>query len=655
MNTASGVHAAELQALLFPNAAPTRVLHAAKATMAALPLIAQGLVDRIGHKVRLVRTGYPTAMTDGTTIAITEVALPQDNADMQTYLYYVAMKMGLLFHEVGHVNETDFSVLKPRDRLTGYLLNLIEDVRQEVAFCSSVKTGRQHLRALAYAMVDLGLDTPVSDQDDMTSVFCSYLYFRMRAEFAGETVYVPLMQGADQHLRRHFREAFIIKMNGLIGEVPGLQSTADALELAEAFRSLVVDEINDLKRQQKQQQKQQQAGQGGQGTGSTPSPSSCSDANQGGQQDPSSAPGQGTPSTGDASGQDSGNGTDPNASNGAGQGAGSGNDKASGPVDGSGSAGASNDGDANGTSIADAIAAMQELRDGKQLQGNGSRDKRLAQELSQALSDLISTGQYELVDVEPETIAVADDEEALTTSVSAGLDVDLTVAQSVVGPLRARLANRLHADSRTKTGHSRRGSKIDPKRLIHAAKGDPRIFQTYREGVTVDTAVMLLADTSGSMSGPRIAVTDQALFATAAAMETMPGVKVAVMAFPGNQLVLPFGQRVRHAEQRFRLSAGGGTPMAEGVRVATRLLQRRAEPRKLLIVLTDGEPDSVPNTRAALLATQFLGIETLGIGIQTRSVERLFERREVIQEVTQLPEKMLALLSSTIDTYRKSA
>lgn len=657
MTQASGVYVGEIRSLLFPTAAPTRVLQSARALMGALPLIAQALVDRVGHKVRIVRTRERTAHTDGTTIAITDVAMPHDNADVDTYMYYVAMKMGLLFHELGHVNGTDFTVSFPRDRLTFFLFNLIEDVRQEVEFCKSVRTGRQHLRALAYAMVDLGIDTPVTDQDSPDAAFTGYLYYRLRAEYAGEAVYVPLMQGAEQQLRRHFKEAFIIKMNALIGEVPGLKSTHDALVLSEAFRSLVVDEIKALQQQQKQQQKQkqQQASSSSNANGNSSPSGSSSDPSQDG-----SANGQ-QPSSGDPNGTSPQTGaTDPNASsssspsgdsaNGAaGQGAGSGND----PADASASSSSGGMDDAGLQDLADAIAALQETRDAKNLNGNGSRDKRLADSLNTTQKSLQASGDYDLVNPETESVVNANDEEALTTAVRSGNPVDLMVAQSVVGPLRARLANRLHADSHTKTGHAKRGTRIDPRRLVSAAVGNPRIFQTYKEGVTVDTAVFLLADVSGSMQGEKIIVTDQALFATAAAMETFPGVSVAVGAFPGNQLVLPFGQRVRHAEARFKLEASGGTPMAQGIRMASRLLQRRQEPRKLLFVLTDGEPDNKPNTRAAILGAQHIGIETFGIGIQCRSVERLFEQSIVLQTVTELPEKMFALIDTKLG--RKAA
>jgi uncharacterized protein YegL len=652
MTQASGVNVGEIRSLLFPNAAPSRVLQSARALMGALPLIAQALVDTVGHKVRVVRTHEKTAMTDGTTIAITDVAMPRDNADVDTFLYYVAMKMGLFFHELGHVNETDFTVGFPRDRLTSYLLNLIEDVRQEVEFCKSVKTGRQHLRALAYAMVDLGIDTPVTDQDQPDAAFTGYLYYRLRAEYAGEAVYVPLMQGAEQQLRRHFNEAFIIKMNALIGEVPGLTSTHDALVLAEAFRSLVVDEIKALQKQQKQQQKQQQGQSSSSAAGNAP-PSGSPDPSQDG-----SANGQ-PPSSGDAKGASSNpSASDPNAAsssspsgsdaNGsAGQGAGSGNDPAdAGSTQGSGP-------QMSAEQLAEAISALQATRDAKALQGNGSRDQRLSNELNTTQQTLQASGDYDLVNPQTEAVTQANNEQALTTQVQSGYSVDLMVAQSVVGPLRARLANRLHADSHTKTGHSKRGTRIDPRRLVSAAVGNPRIFQTHQEGVTVDTAVFLLADCSGSMDGQKMIVTDQALFATAAAMETFPGVSIAVGAFPGNQLVLPFGQRVRHAEARFKLRSWGGTPMAEGIRMASRLLQRRQEPRKLLFVLTDGEPDNKPNARAAILGAQYIGIETFGIGIQCRSVERLFEQSVVLETVTELPEKMFALIDTKLG--RKAA
>lgn len=648
MTTPSGIHAAEIRSLLFPTTAPTRLLQSAKALMAALPLIAQALVDRVGHKVRVVRTHDRTAMTDGTTIAITDVALPTSNTDEAQYLYYVAMKLGLLFHELGHVNETDFSLRGSRDRLTAYLTNLIEDVRQEVEFCKKVKTGRQHLRALAYAMVDLGIDTPVTDQDDATAAFTGYLYYRLRAEFAGEAAYVPLMQGAEQHLRRHFNEAFVIRMSALIGRVPGLRSTQDSMDLADDFRALVVDEIKAL---QKQQKKLQQQAKNASSSSSPSSPSSGTPSNGApGQDDSDGGDASGAPEPNDASAPAGASQGQPQTgsqdADGAGQGAGSGNT--------AGTASASSPGDDSDLqALADAIAALQALRDAQGLQGNGSRDQRLAEQLDDTQTAMQAAGQVELIDPETASVTEANDETALTRNVHAGLEVDLTSAQSVVGPLRARLANRLHADSHTKTGLSPRGTKIDPKRLVRAGMNDPRIFQTFQEGVTIDTAILLLADVSGSMSGSKIAVAVQALFAAAAAMETLPGVEIAVAAFPGAQLVLPFGQRVRHAEPRFKLHASGGTPMAEGIRMASRLLQRRLEPRKLLFVLTDGEPNCHATARAAILGAQHIGIEAFGIGIQCNSVERLFEHNTVIHQVAELPEKMLSLIDTQL--YRKSA
>jgi Mg-chelatase subunit ChlD len=180
------------------------------------------------------------------------------------------------------------------------------------------------------------------------------------------------------------------------------------------------------------------------------------------------------------------------------------------------------------------------------------------------------------------------------------------------------------------------------------AFGDPRIFRTTHRGRAVDTAIVLLADVSGSMQGTRISLTDQALFATACALETLPGIAVSVATFPGNQLVLPFGVRARRERDRFTLQSFGGTPMHQGIMMANRMLQLRKEPRKMLVVLTDGEPDCGPTSMAAISVSHRMGIEVYGLGIQTASVERYFTNSQVINDVNDLPTALFGLLRNRL-------
>ena len=85
----------------------------------------------------------------------------------------------------------------------------------------------------------------------------------------------------------------------------------------------------------------------------------------------------------------------------------------------------------------------------------------------------------------------------------------------------------------------------------------------------------------------------------------------------------------------------GGTPLAEALWYAARQLLLEPHARKLLLVLTDGDPDDRPAVVDIIQRCQRAGYELLGIGIQTRSVQRLFSNSRVIHDVADLKHQLL--------------
>jgi cobaltochelatase CobT len=129
----------------------------------------------------------------------------------------------------------------------------------------------------------------------------------------------------------------------------------------------------------------------------------------------------------------------------------------------------------------------------------------------------------------------------------------------------------LLAESRCRQKHTMAGRKIDAKQLAGMSSGDFRVFKKRIEGIKTETAVQIVVDRSGSMSGAPIVVAREACFATALAMQSVPGVSVAVSAFPGcgGTSVIrlsDFGQRVERQIAGFEsLNASGGTPLVEAL------------------------------------------------------------------------------------------
>src|ERR1700694_5152950 len=91
----------------------------------SLHILAKALSDDLG--VRVVMGGQ-RACTDGNTIRLP--ALPADDRRARVY------GLGYIVHETGHVEDTDFeaySQFESQSPLHGALLNILEDVRVELA------------------------------------------------------------------------------------------------------------------------------------------------------------------------------------------------------------------------------------------------------------------------------------------------------------------------------------------------------------------------------------------------------------------------------------------------------------------------------------------------------------------------------------------
>jgi Mg-chelatase subunit ChlD len=88
----------------------------------------------------------------------------------------------------------------------------------------------------------------------------------------------------------------------------------------------------------------------------------------------------------------------------------------------------------------------------------------------------------------------------------------------------------------------------------------------------------------------------EATLALALAFEGIPGVNPGITAFPGIDdasvfRVLEHGERVRSKVGGLSLQAQDSTPMTEAIWFGAASLLRCREPRKVLMVMTDGQPN----------------------------------------------------------------
>jgi len=73
------------------------------------------------------------------------------------------------------------------------------------------------------------------------------------------------------------------------------------------------------------------------------------------------------------------------------------------------------------------------------------------------------------------------------------------------------------------------------------------------------------------------------------------------------------------------------------------------ENRKIILVVTDGEPDSFERTLHAVTYAQKIGFEVFGIGIMSAAISQLLpERSVVIHSMAELAPAMFTLLEGGI-------
>jgi nitric oxide reductase activation protein len=188
-----------------------------------------------------------------------------------------------------------------------------------------------------------------------------------------------------------------------------------------------------------------------------------------------------------------------------------------------------------------------------------------------------------------------------------------------------------------------------------------RIFRSPTERQRPNTAVHILVDMSSSMNnrvGPGQGdkklsdVASESALALALALQPIPGVNPAVTYFMGGQIpvrsVVKHGENVMQQAGRFIYTPTSSTPMAEAIWYAAYELTKTREAKKVMVVLTDGEPNSHAPCKAVIDLCEQSDIEMYGIGIKTASVDSLFKRNIVINDVSDLQRTLFKLVGQSL-------
>lgn len=219
--------------------------------------------------------------------------------------------------------------------------------------------------------------------------------------------------------------------------------------------------------------------------------------------------------------------------------------------------------------------------------------------------------------------------------------------------------------------------KLNPKRLYRAVTGATNLYKSRTTNIGLDTAVCLAIDHSGSMFGPRI---DLAAKAALALGDVLHRLKVPFCVYgystkrgyttPSdedkhkysrwNNLWLkmygdfrtPWTQvapELAHAHSSTKLNTLDG----ESILFGARKLLARQEPRKVLLLFTDGytnpgadghRGDCEGHQQRIIKAVEAAGIEIIAFGIQSDYVANWYQNYVVIEDLNDLTKEPLRKL-----------
>lgn len=551
----------------------------------ALPIVARYYCDNLGMRVEFGASGaYHTPGMIG---------LP----DLDDSLESTVMALGYIGHESAHEKFTDGLIVDhlPKDHppFVKSLVNALEDIRIEGLMFKQHPATVSDISLVARKV--LGGVRDLSGLHDAAVLHDACLIVG-RARLLGQPLHEEA-QALMQELKGRFGPGRTTKILALLGKVPSLASTKDVAALGYA----ILDVLDDEEPEEDDPNQGHQDSQGSQ----EDSPSNDPTTGDGGDGSDAGNQGSGSDTAAPNAGAAQADGTDPATSQ-------------SGTDDG-GKAGAgavSDTGDDSGQTLKQKVlSAGSDVLDG------------LVSDLGDEVAARLGNLKSNVGKATPASVVDAPVGSEMLGSqvVSAGQAASIGLRQVLMGLIQGSQNNRVET--------RRQGRSIDAKRLAQVRVGETRIFRKKEPVQSVNAAFQILLDGSGSMEKDGcMQRAEEAAVAVLSALETIPHVSTGAMVFPRmvNRKVSvgvlkrhnqPF--RVAIAENRFGMTAEGGTPLAEAIwPAAGELLYAKGE-RKVMMIVTDGDPNSVEEARDMVERCTASGIEVFAIAFGRINTSKL--------------------------------
>ncbi|WP_126448163.1 VWA domain-containing protein [Sulfuricystis multivorans] len=592
----------------------------------ALPAIAGFIADRTG--IPIIRGDR--AMTDNQAIY-----LPRRRSEIDLTERDLVESVAYLYHEAGHMLYSNFS-LQATNPLQRAITGILEDIRIENLVMGRFPAARRYLSRLVGIAVEDGVDGqrgfPALDgSESEASILQRYMMYRLRHEVLRQEPIAELSAGAIKVAQQRLPAGMLTRLDALMFQVTDCASEDEVFELAAAIIQMIKEEREKEQEQKRQQQqKQQQQQQSGQQDGQ--------DDDQ--QQGPSS----GDPAEGDEEG---------------GQGGQQGQ--------------ADQDSESGGQGSSQSGSSKGEEGEASSQSARGAGGTGSGPDMEQALEQLLNMSDQDVEEDMGEMLqnainaaanAEGDGIHVLMPNVHkahlGAVPVDMAQLRASVNAIRTRTLQWMSSVAEGEVSYSRSGMQIDSSRIWQGRFGGA-IFCREDEGIDINAAVSIVIDRSGSMI---YAISDavQAAVATMLAFD-VPGLKTQVTVFPwygenrdeGVAVIKRWDESPKQLAGRVAsLSTDGGTPMAEAILFAASDIVRREETLKIVMVVTDGDPDDREATKYIIDRTRADGITVVGLGIGV-DTSQVFDSRyaATIKDIGELSASMVKLVKAAFKDHHR--
>lgn len=626
----------------------------------ALPIIAQLLADKIGVRIDFA-PGTPC--TDGERIRIPKVRTTDRKEEIEV--------LSSLIHEAGHVRFTDFNAQPGPSKFEKVLANALEDPRIENLM------NRRYYGAIGYferafkESMEQDLLAAV-DRTDACDLLCLYVMTRAHCVLLGHTYTEVVYNAVRERMSREAGSQLLAKLDDVLDRrFPKCRSTDQVIELARDIAAIVCNHQPPTQAQGQSEQSAAQAPSSGQGQTDTDSvrigmsegtSDSQSDQKTAGnftKSQNSSGKAQETAAKGSSSQETRNTQSQSGAEEKPSQQAGSNSKSHKSSQTGEQNLSQRNSGGDSGKSEQQKTAheAWNEAKNNRRdVKCSWDTTERFIKVCSEPVSSSKSDGSdSSILTNDPFSL------ESLKRRLPNGKEpLDSVCAQQLLEQglqqtcgLRRALQKLIVERERRCDRLASSGTRIRSGTLARLAVGNTKVFGKMTEVRGVSTAVHVLLDGSGSMSGGKFDLAIKSSLAIVHSLQSVRSVSVGLSLFQGHRssVLIRHGETINQNLGRIGLCGyKGGTPLYTALLSGAYQLSQRTEVRKVLIILSDLRETEIDDySRQAIKDLSQAGIIVVGITIGDSKAAEAFPYATNIRDLADLGP---ALFEATSKIFR---